>query len=78
MEGYLTSLAGVFEPDTFLMMTIGCVSGIDIGAIPGLSGSIGIILLLPLVYKLDMVQALVVMAGIFCGSMYGGSIPASG
>lgn len=76
MEGFLTSLAGVFQPVTFLMMIVGCVSGIVIGAIPGLSGSIGIILLLPLVYKLDMVQALVVMAGIFCGSMYGGSIPA--
>lgn len=75
-QSFFTSLAGVFEPTAFLMMIVGCVSGIIIGAIPGLSGSIGIILLLPLVYKLDMVPALVVMAGIFCGSMYGGSIPA--
>lgn len=75
-ETLISSLAGVFEPTTFLMMIIGCTGGIIVGAIPGLSGSTGIILLLPLIYNLDMVPAIVVMAAMFCGSMYGGSIPA--
>lgn len=69
-------VSGIANPTTIGMMLIGCLGGIIIGAIPGLSGSIGIILLLPLIYKLDMVPALVVMAGMFCGTMYGGSIPA--
>lgn len=76
LEIIMGSLAGVFEPMTFIMMIIGCLSGIIVGAIPGLSGSTGIILLLPLIYTLDMVPAIVVMAGVFCGSMYGGAIPA--
>ena len=70
------AFGAVFEPTTFAMMMIGCIGGILIGAIPGLSGSTGIILLLPLVYTLDMLPALVVMAGMFCGTMYGGAIPA--
>ena len=65
-------LAGLADPATIGMMLVGCIGGIIIGAIPGLSGSTGIILLLPLIYKLDMVPALVVMAGMFCGTMYGG------
>lgn len=68
--------ANLFDPSTLLMMLVGCVGGIVIGAIPGLSGSTGIILLLPLIYNLEMVPALVVMAGMFCGTMYGGALPA--
>lgn len=68
--------SNLFNPSTLLMMLIGCIGGIIVGAIPGLSGSTGIILLLPLIYNLEMVPALVVMAGMFCGTMYGGALPA--
>ena len=57
-------------------MVFGIIMGIIIGAIPGLSGSMGIILLLPLVYMLPSDVALVMLCGLFCGSMYGGSISA--
>ena len=73
---FAAMFAGLTDPTTIGMMLVGCIGGIIIGAIPGLSGSTGIILLLPLIYKLDMVPALVVMAGMFCGTMYGGSLPA--
>lgn len=69
-------ISGLTDIQTIGMMLLGSLLGIIIGAIPGLSGSIGIILLLPLIYTLDMVPALVVMAGMFCGTMYGGSLPA--
>ena len=69
-------LLSVFEPTTFIMMIVGCIGGILVGAIPGITGSTGIIILLPLIYKMDMLPALVVMAGMFCGTMYGGAIPA--
>jgi putative tricarboxylic transport membrane protein len=73
---FLQAFIGAFEPMTFLMMLIGTIGGIIIGAIPGMSGSMGIILLLPLIYHLDKVPAMVVLAAMFCGSMYGGSISA--
>ena len=45
-------IANLFDPSTLLMMLVGCVGGIIVGAIPGLGGSTGIILLLPLIYNL--------------------------
>ncbi len=75
-ENILMGLTNVFQPFTFLLAVFGTVVGIVIGALPGLSGSTGIILLLPLVYRLESSQALIMLCGLFCGSMYGGSIAA--
>ena len=76
---FMVMFQGLIEalhPFTMLMMVIGTVGGIIIGAIPGMSGSMGIILLLPLVYQLDRVPAMAVLAAMYCASMYGGSIAA--
>lgn len=76
LENLLMGLGNVFQPFTFLLACFGTFIGTIIGALPGLSGSTGIILLLPLVYSLDSAQALIMLCGLFCGSMYGGSIAA--
>lgn len=73
---FLSGFSAILQPLTFLFMVFGVVVGIIIGALPGLSGSMGIILLLPLVYRLPADTALVMLCGLFCGSMYGGSISA--
>lgn len=72
----MSGFANVFMPFNLLMAVFGTTVGIIVGALPGLSGSTGIILLLPLVYRLDASAALVLLCGLFCGSMYGGSIAA--
>ena len=76
MEYIISGFMTVFQPEAFLLMVFGVIMGIIIGAMPGLSGSMGIILLLPLVYMLSGDVALVMLCGLFCGSMYGGSISA--
>lgn len=76
ISNLLAGFANVFQPLNLLMAVFGTVAGVVIGALPGLSGSTGIILLLPLVYKLDSSAALILLCGLFCGSMYGGSISA--
>ena len=75
-QNLIAGFANVFRPFAFLMMSFGTLVGVVIGALPGLSGSTGIILMLPLIYKLDSDVALVMLCGLFCGSMYGGSISA--
>jgi putative tricarboxylic transport membrane protein len=75
-ELLLQGLLNTLVPHTMLMMLIGVVGGIILGAIPGMTGSMGIVLLLPLVYNLDYGAALVTLAAMFCGAMYGGSISA--
>ena len=60
----LAGFANVFQPLNLLMAVFGTVAGVVIGALPGLSGSTGIILLLPLVYKLDSSPALLLLCGL--------------
>jgi putative tricarboxylic transport membrane protein len=76
LQGLSRGLLHAVEPWTMLMMLIGLVGGIILGAIPGMTGSMGIILLLPLLYHLELGPALVTLAAMFCGAMYGGSISA--
>ena len=66
----------VFQPMTFGLMVFGTALGVIIGALPGMTGSMGIILLLPLVYHLPPDTAMIMLAGLFCGSMMGGSVSA--
>ena len=72
----IAGLEIVFQPTAFLLMSFGVAIGVVIGALPGLSGSMGIILLLPMTYRMDSSTALVMLCGLFCGSMYGGSVSA--
>ena len=72
----LAGFSNVLQPLNFLYMAFGTLAGVVIGALPGLSGSMGIILLLPMVYTMETSTALVMLCGIFCGSMFGGSVSA--
>jgi putative tricarboxylic transport membrane protein len=72
----LAGLFHVLEWQYILAMTIGLIAGILVGAIPGLTASIGISLLIPLTYGMDPLFALAMMAGIHNGGSAGGAIPA--
>ncbi|MDR2588087.1 MAG: tripartite tricarboxylate transporter permease [Spirochaetales bacterium] len=72
----LEGFALVFRPQTFALMVFGTALGVIIGALPGMTGSMGIILLLPIVFWLPPDTAMIMLAGLFCGSMMGGSVSA--
>jgi putative tricarboxylic transport membrane protein len=72
IEGFLY----VLHPLHFPFLFLGVAGGIIVGALPGLTGSVGIILLLPFIYYLDVSTAMVMLCGMFCGAIYGGSISA--
>jgi len=65
-----------FQPLSLLMMLLGVAWGILGGAMPGISGSIAMALLLPLTFGMDPAVALMMLAGVYIGAMYGGSITA--
>ena len=54
----------------------GVVWGIFGGALPGISPSIAMALLLPFTYGMEPVVAIVLLASVYVGAEYGGSIPA--
>jgi putative tricarboxylic transport membrane protein len=55
---------------------IGVIWGIFGGALPGISPSIAMALLLPFTYGLDPITAVVLLGSVYVGAEYGGSIPA--
>jgi putative tricarboxylic transport membrane protein len=55
---------------------LGVLWGIFGGALPGISPSIAMALLLPLTYGMEPITAIVLLASVYIGAEYGGSIPA--
>jgi putative tricarboxylic transport membrane protein len=76
LSDLLMGFYSCFHPGNFLALVGGTVAGIIAGAIPGLDCSVATALLLPLTYKMTPSQAFVFLAGIYCGGVYGGQIPA--
>jgi putative tricarboxylic transport membrane protein len=64
------------QPANLLFCLVGVVLGVVVGILPGLGSAATIALLLPTTYFLDTVTAIIMLAGIWYGSMYGGSITA--
>lgn len=62
------------QPVNLLLCFVGVVLGVVIGILPGLGSAATIALLLPITYFLDTTTAVIMLAGIWYGSMYGGSI----
>lgn len=69
-------LLNIVSPQMLLLVLSGTLFGVVLGAIPGLSGTIGIALLLPLTFSMKPDAAILTLGGIFMGGMYGGSITA--
>ncbi|WLD92040.1 tripartite tricarboxylate transporter permease [Alkalihalobacillus sp. AL-G] len=59
-----------------LILVFGVLLGIIVGALPGLTPTMGVALCIPFTFSLPAVDGLLLLGGIFCGSVYGGSIPA--
>ena len=70
------ALPEVLSLTNFLAVVIGVVAGIVVGALPGLSATMAISVLVPFTFGLEPLVALGLMAGIYNGAMYGGAIPA--
>src|SRR5215510_861432 len=61
------------QPAVLLYALVGCVVGTLVGVLPGVGPLAGISLLLPATFGLDATRAIVMLAGIYYGAMYGGS-----
>ena len=72
----LSALPNVFALANFAAVIIGVIAGIVVGAMPGLSATMAISVLVPFTFGLEPLVALGLMAGIYNGAMYGGAIPA--
>src|SRR5574339_460394 len=60
-------------PNILMYAFVGCVIGTLVGVLPGVGPLAGISLLLPVSFGLEPTTAIVLLAGIYYGAMYGGS-----
>src|SRR3954454_1302477 len=69
----LNGLSDVFTPFNLLIVLLGSLLGTIVGVLPGLGPTSAIAILLPMTTILEPTQGIMMMAGIYYGSMYGGS-----
>ncbi|MEY3887714.1 MAG: hypothetical protein RL650_1806 [Pseudomonadota bacterium] len=76
MESFLLALSNLASGWVILCAFAGVLWGIFGGALPGISPSIAMALLLPFTVGMEATNALVLLASVYVGAEYGGSIPA--
>lgn len=69
-------LIAAFTPMNIFVTVIGAFLGVLVGAIPGLSSPMVIVVLLPLTYKMEPLPALLLLIAIYNASKLGGAFPA--
>ncbi len=78
METILVSLGGglmqAFEPLNFFMIVAGCLAGLFVGCMPGLGSVNGVAILLPITFLVPPTAAIIFLAALYYGAMYGGAI----
>lgn len=76
MNIFVSALFKALSPIGILASFSGVLGGIIVGALPGLSATMAIALLVPVTFTMPPGIALLMLVGVYCGSVYGGSISA--
>ncbi len=78
METILVSLGSgllqAFEPLNLFMIFAGCLAGLFVGCMPGLGSVNGVAILLPVTFLVPPTAAIIFLAALYYGAMYGGAI----
>ena len=69
-DGFATSLS----PFNLMIVILGVTAGLFIGAMPGLGSVNGVAIVLPLTFVVPPASAIILLAAIYYGAMYGGAI----
>ncbi len=69
----LIGISNAFTVSNLLYCFVGCVLGTLVGVLPGLGPASALSILLPLTVYLDQTGAIIMLAGLYYGTMYGGS-----
>ena len=73
---FLEVITTLINPINLITMFFGMAVGTIIGALPGLTATMGVAILLPLTFGLPSITGMVLLLSVYCGGIYGGSITA--
>jgi len=73
IEGILLGVSTAFSGYNIIMVMLGCFAGTIIGMLPGLGPMSAIALMIPITYSFDPASAMILMAGVYYGAIFGGS-----
>lgn len=76
MANYITALMTLLQPTNLIMLCVCATVGVVLGAIPGLSGGLGITLILPLTFAFNTELSFAMLLGMYVGGVSGSFIAA--
>lgn len=76
MHEILIAIEPVFELQLIALLLGAVALGIVVGALPGISATMGVALASPLTFSMDPLSGIMALLGIYCGAIFGGSISA--
>ncbi|MBM7095763.1 MULTISPECIES: tripartite tricarboxylate transporter permease [Alteribacter] len=72
LQGFVNALSW----QNIIVIVLATTLGVVIGSMPGLSAAMGVALLIPMTFTMDPATGLIMLIGIYCGAIFGGSISA--
>lgn len=76
MSSWIVGFEGVLAPYPLMMMLVGVLLGLVIGALPGFSSTMGVAVIVPFTFVLEPLPGLMMLLGLTASAMYAGAIPA--
>lgn len=76
MELLLATLAQLLNPLNFVIIILGVAAGLFVGAMPGLTATMALAVLLPFTFTMPPLQGLAALGAVYMGAIYGGSFAA--
>ena len=76
MDLFFQGFSQIANLSTILWMAVGSVVGLILGALPGLSATMGIALMMPISFQLPTATGIGLLLAVYCGAVSGASIPA--
>ncbi len=76
MDMLAGALSTLFTSEVLLALMVGVVGGMIIGAMPGLSASMAVALLIPITYGMNAAAGITMLTAVYTSAIYGGSITA--
>jgi putative tricarboxylic transport membrane protein len=76
MDAVIAAITAALQPEVLAATAAGAIAGLVVSAIPGLTFSLALILVLPFTFAMDPIPAIAMLFGVYSGGMTGGAVSA--